>query len=182
MPAASSRPPLPAPRRAPPPAPPARPGPPDADLAPPQPCGPEEAGLPGAQARPCANPPSHWPPPTRPQVPPAAVEAVPPVAPLAPLHPLRLRRPPPAPAPCAGSLILKPQVDPFLAPIGPPQLQPLVQGTCPFPERVRHRPSGRDCGFIGRLRKDGWTLKGKLNPHSSLRGCRRPLPLSDAEG
>nr|XP_031308654.1 proline-rich protein 2-like [Camelus dromedarius] len=64
------------------------------------------------------------------------------------------------PALCAGSLILKPQVDPFLSPIGPPQLQPLVGGTCLFPGRVQHRPAGRGCCLIGRLRRDGWILKG----------------------
>lgn len=48
VPAAARRPPLPSRRRAPPLAPSARPGPPDVGLAPPQPCGPEEAGPPGA--------------------------------------------------------------------------------------------------------------------------------------
>nr|XP_058913490.1 uncharacterized protein LOC131752786 [Kogia breviceps] len=95
-------------------------------------------------------------------VPPAAVGAALSAARPAPLRPLRLRRPPPTPPippQRAGSLILKPQVDPFLSPIGSPHLQPLARGTCPFPARVQHRPSGRGCGLIGRLRKDGWILK-----------------------
>ena len=115
--AAASRPLLPAPRCAPPPAPPSRPGPPDADLAPPQPCGPEGAGPLCSRARP----------PGYPVFPLAATD--PPSIHPAPLHPpcSYVTGPPcPRPPPCAGSLILKPQVDPFLSPIGPSQLQPLV--------------------------------------------------------
>ncbi|XP_074222680.1 uncharacterized protein LOC141578027 [Camelus bactrianus] len=81
------------------------------------------------------------------------------------------------PALCAGSLILKPQVDPFLSPIGPPQLQPLVGGTCLFPGRVQHRPAGRGCGLIGRLRRDGWILKGKAEPSFKPEGLKETAPF-----
>lgn len=87
--AAASRPLLPAPRCAPPPAPPSRPGPPDADLAPPQPCGPEGAGPLCSRARP----------PGYPVFPLAATDPPQPSTPPLSIHPARTSRVPPVPVP-----------------------------------------------------------------------------------
>lgn len=174
VPAAARRPPLPSRRRAPPLAPSARPGPPDVGLAPPQPCGPEEAGPPGAGPAPAParlpiggrGPGLRFLPPWlgQPGQPPGPRLSSPSLRhpPLAPVP-----QSPPAPPLCADFLILKAQVYPFLAPIGLRQLQPLVGDTCPFPARVQPLPAGGCCGFIGCLSRSGWVLKGKAEPSFS---------------
>lgn len=164
-PAAARRPPLPSPRRAPPPAPPARPGPPDAGLAPPQPCGPEGAGPPGAwPTPPNANPPSHWPLP--------AVRRF-----LSPRLGLP-RQPPTRPSPPPAPTCLAPGPRPLLRapPLNPRSTHfplPLARGSSnhwsvvPVHFLREFSTSWQEeaaAPLDGRPRGDGWVLEGKAEP------------------